>query len=123
MRVAFALDGDQISAHFGHCAEYALVDIEGGEVTAQSRVATPPHQPGALPPFLHRHGANCVVAGGMGPRAVDLFEGLGIQVVLGVGGPFTAALEALLRGELAGGASTCGHGDAECAPQPGRCHQ
>jgi len=122
MRVAFALDGDQISAHFGHCAEYALVDIEGGKVAAQARVATPPHQPCVLPPFLHRHGAECVVGGGMGPRAVELFEQLGIQVILGVHGPFETAVEALLRGELAGGASTCGHGDAACAPHAGDCH-
>lgn len=121
MRVAFAVDGEQISAHFGHCAEYALVDFADGRVTAQTRVPTPPHQPGVLPPFLHRQGAECVVAGGMGPRAVELFEQLGIRVVMGVGGPLAAAIQAVLDGALVAGASTCTHGEPACAPSSDQC--
>lgn len=109
MRVAFAVDGGDISAHFGHCAEYALIDIEGGKVVREARVPTPPHQPGVLPPFLHRHGAECVVAGGMGPRAVELFEQLGIQVVMGVQGSLDDVVAAFANGTLAEGASTCSH--------------
>lgn len=123
MRVAFAVDGGDISAHFGHCAEYALVDIEGGKVVREARVPTPPHQPGVLPPFLHRHGAGCVVAGGMGPRAVELFEQLGIQVVMGVQGSLEDTVEAFANGTLAGGTSTCGHEGSACEPPSGQCHE
>ncbi|MBI3945154.1 MAG: NifB/NifX family molybdenum-iron cluster-binding protein [Armatimonadetes bacterium] len=109
MRVAFAVDGEEISAHFGHCAEYALVDFADGQVERQARIPTPPHQPGVLPPFLRRRGAECVVAGGMGPRAVELFTQLGIGVIVGVQGSLAEAIEAFLKGKLAGGESTCAH--------------
>ncbi|MDH7570649.1 MAG: NifB/NifX family molybdenum-iron cluster-binding protein, partial [Armatimonadota bacterium] len=65
MRVAFAVEGEEISAHFGHCAQFALVDLEDGRVVGQHRVDAPPHQhdaPCALPPYLQRHGAQAVVA-------------------------------------------------------------
>ncbi len=121
MRVAFAVDGEQISAHFGHCAEYALVDFEDGRVARETRVPTPPHQPGVLPPFLHRHGAECVVAGGMGPRAVELFERLGIHVVMGVAGSLSEVVRAFQDGRLAGGESTCTHGEPACSPPSEGC--
>lgn len=121
MRIAFAVDGDEISAHFGHCAEYALVDVTDGRVERKSRIPAPPHQPGVLPSFLHRHGAECVVAGGMGPRAVELFEQLGIRVVLGVGGPLFEAVQSFLQGGLAGGESTCTHGARACSGSENGC--
>lgn len=123
MRIAIAVDGDSVSGHFGHCAEFALVDIEDGKVAGQSRVAPPPHEPGVLPAFLRQQGAECVVAGGMGPRAVGLFEQHGIHVILGVQGPVSSAVDALLQGELVGGASTCNsHGHGSCGSHDGDCH-
>lgn len=116
MRVAFAVDGENISSHFGHCSEYALVDIEDEKIIRQSRVAAPPHQPGILPPFLKQQGADEVVAGGMGPHAVELFQGLGIRVYLGVSGLLVDAIAARMHGQLAAGESLCHHsGEHHCA--------
>ena len=32
MRAAIATDGNDVSAHFGRCPAYTLVDIEGGRI-------------------------------------------------------------------------------------------
>ena len=57
----------------------------------------------------------------MGPRAVQLFEELGITVVIGVSGSLAEAVQALLQGGLTGGQSCCTHGDTACAPSAGHC--
>lgn len=109
MKIAVAADGTQVSAHFGHCTTYLLADVRDGEVIEITPLDNPGHQPGFLPGFLHSHGVECVIAGGMGPRAVDLFTGHGIRTVLGVTGPIEEALAQYVAGDLEAGESLCDH--------------
>ncbi|MDD5665659.1 MAG: NifB/NifX family molybdenum-iron cluster-binding protein, partial [Candidatus Omnitrophica bacterium] len=74
MKVAISTDGDFVSAHFGRCPSFTLVDIENGKVVKRTEVPNPGHQPGAIPQFLHQKGANFIIAGGMGMRATSFFE-------------------------------------------------
>ena len=110
MRIAIANDGGHVSAHFGHCAEYTFFEVEDGKIVAQTSVPTPEHQPGILPPFLAEKGANLVIAGGMGGRALDLFASHGIDVILGAQGRVEDVLQAYLGGTLVAGGSSCSHG-------------
>jgi len=109
MRVAISTDGDHVAAHFGRCEAYTLVDLSEGEVTKQERIANPGHQPGFLPTYLAERGVQCIVAGGMGPRAKMLFDEKQIEAVVGVSCSIREAIEGLLRGTLTGGASLCDH--------------
>ena len=84
MKVAIAKEGDLVSEHFGHCTEYALFVIENSKITSREILESPGHEPGKLPPFLASHKVTHVLAGGMGPRAVDLFCANNIEVFLGV---------------------------------------
>ncbi len=68
MRVAIATDGENVSAHFGRCGAYALVDIEDGRIVDQKVVANPGHEPGAIPQYLHGQGVDSIICGGMGTR-------------------------------------------------------
>lgn len=110
MRIAISTDGDAVSPHFGRCPSYTIVDIEGSEVTEKQDLDNPGHEPGLIPRFLHERGVECLVAGGMGPRATALFDSLGIQTILGVSGPIAGVIEQLRRGTLAGGESLCDPG-------------
>jgi len=112
MRVAIPLDNDCVSQHFGHCPAFALYDVDDSARTLRSRTTlpSPPHEPGLLPKWLYQHGTDVVIAGGMGRRAVDLFEQQGIRVVLGAPAqPADAVLAAYLAGNLAAGANPCDH--------------
>ncbi|MBW1839409.1 MAG: NifB/NifX family molybdenum-iron cluster-binding protein [Deltaproteobacteria bacterium] len=98
------LDG-QISQHFGRCPHYLLVDVEGDEIKKKDIVNNPyyeNHVPGVVPQFISEQGANVMIAGGMGPRAIDLFGNLGIEVVTGAVGNTGNVLQAYLRGEISG---------------------
>lgn len=107
MRVAISTDGDFVSAHFGRCPSFTLVDIENGKVVKKTAVSNPGHMPGAIPQFLHTKGADCIVAGGMGMRATSFFEEYGIKTVIGVSGKIDEVIEKLAKGALEGGESLC----------------
>lgn len=110
MRYAIAADGTQVATHFGRCQHYLLVDIEDGAVVDSEVLPNPGHQPGRLPRLLAERGVHGVVAGGAGPRAVDLLAQLGIIAYLGVTGSVEDAVAALAAGTLSEGGSICEHG-------------
>ena len=110
MKVAIAKDGDYVSEHFGHCTEYALFLIEKEAVTKREIVTSPGHEPGKLPVFLAGHGVTHVLAGGMGPRAVELFCQNNIEVYLGVRGTVEDAIQDFMTGKIEQGESSCTHG-------------
>ncbi|MDD5115959.1 MAG: NifB/NifX family molybdenum-iron cluster-binding protein [Candidatus Omnitrophica bacterium] len=107
MRIAISTDGDSVSAHFGRCPAFTLIDIENGELIKRVEVENPGHQPGAIPEFLHKKGASCIVAGGMGMRATSFFEEYGIKTIVGVSGRVDEVIEQLKKGTLEGGESLC----------------
>lgn len=98
--------------HFGHCREFALIDIEPetGEISKQETLPAPDHQPGLLPRWLSDKGAEVVIAGGMGRRAQMLFEEAGIKVVVGSPAERAETLAAqLISGTLVSGENICDH--------------
>ena len=109
MRVAIAQDTNEVAAHFGRCPHYTLVDIADGRVIEKNVIDNPGHEPGFLPGFLSTQGVNCIIAGGMGPRAVTLFRTEGIEVIVGVSGSVDQTITDYLAGELAVGDSRCEH--------------
>ncbi len=56
---------------------------------------------------LADHGANVVIAGGMGESAAGIFAHRNIETILGASGDARTAAEAYLRGELHSDASAC----------------
>ena len=107
MRIAISTDGNFVSAHFGRCPSFTIVDIEDGKVINKEIVDNPGHQPGAIPQFLHKKGAEYIICGGMGQRAVGFFDEFNIQTIVGVSGVVDDAIKALIEGRLEAGESLC----------------
>jgi len=127
MKIAISTDGNFVAAHFGRCPAYTLIDVEDGRVTARATIPNPGHQPGFIPRFLHEKGVNMVLTGGMGPRAEDIFQQLGIKTVQGVSGSVDDVIRGFLAGTLEAGPSACDHPhgdhhhDTQAGPgQPGQ---
>jgi predicted Fe-Mo cluster-binding NifX family protein len=110
MRVAFSADDEKglestVSHHFGRCPYYVLVDIEQGEPTKVKTVENPHfgnHQPGQVPRFIESLGAQVIVSGGMGRRALGFFEVANIEPVTQARGTVGEVLQQYLGGVLAG---------------------
>jgi predicted Fe-Mo cluster-binding NifX family protein len=86
MRIAISTEGDFVSAHFGKCPAFTVVDLMEGKTVRKEVLPNPGHEPGVIPQFLHRKGAECIVCGGMGGRVAGLFSELGIEVISRIGG-------------------------------------
>jgi predicted Fe-Mo cluster-binding NifX family protein len=113
MKYAVPVSGGTMSPHFGHCEQFALFDVDEQkkEIINRESIMSPEHQPGLLPAWLAERGISVVIAGGMGPRAVELLRQHGIGVVIGAieNDPEQAVLNHL-NGSLATGDNICDHG-------------
>jgi predicted Fe-Mo cluster-binding NifX family protein len=92
-----------VAQHFGHAPFFILVDVEEGEVTATQGLANPfaeNHQPGQVPGFIKEQSANVMLSGGMGGRAIQFFEQVGIQAATGASGTVRQSLENYFGGKL-----------------------
>ena len=83
MKIAIPLAQGKLTAHFGHCQDFAIIEVENNQIKNTEILVPPAHEPGVLPRWLHELGANVIIAGGMGQRAVDLFTQNSISVVTG----------------------------------------
>jgi len=83
MKFAIPLADGKLTAHFGHCKEFALIDVEENIIKKKEMLVPPAHEPGVLPKWLHELGVNVIIAGGMGNKAQVLFNEQNIKVVTG----------------------------------------
>jgi len=112
MKFAIPMAMGKLTSHFGHCREFAFVEAEGDNVKLSEVLEPPPHEPGVLPKWVHEHGANVVIAGGMGKMAQSLFTEQGIKVITGapVADP-VELVKSYLADSLTTGDNQCGHED------------
>ena len=112
MRIAIPIAQGQLCMHFGHCEQFAFVDVDmkAETILGTKHASPPPHEPGVLPAWLHEQGVDVVIAGGMGQRAQQLLADSGIEVVVGAA---AAAPDVLARAyvvrRLEVGENVCDH--------------
>ena len=85
MRYAVPVSGGLVSQHFGHCEQFALIDVDKTkkQILKKELINSPGHEPGLLPQWLAENGVSLVIAGGMGSRAQGLFQQNKIGVITG----------------------------------------
>jgi len=108
--VAIPLENGRLCSHFGHCQQFALVEVADNNIVAEKLVIPPPHEPGLLPGWLAEQGVTDVIAGGMGQRAIDLFAAQHIRVNVGALPKSPAELVSdWLQRTLVTGNNSCDH--------------
>ncbi len=113
MRCVISTDGEMVSAHFGRCPEFTVVDIEGGKVIKTKVIKNPGHNPGFLPEYFGNMKAKAIIAGGMGQRASGLFAEKKIKSIIGITGTVAEVIEKLKKGTLEGAENLCNPGDGK----------
>ena len=108
-RIAVAAEDDgvlqaSVSAHFGRCPYYVIVEVADDKIVSSSSVENPFYNahgnPGQVPSFIREQKAQVMIAGGMGQRAVGFFNEFEIEAVTGASGKVEAVVEAYLKGTL-----------------------
>ena len=113
VKIAISTDNEMVSAHFGRCPEFTIVEIEGNKLKNKEVISNPGHHPGFLPDFLHQKGVSAIIAGGMGHRAQGLFAEKGIQAIVGITGSIDEVIQKVLSGKLEVGESLCKPGSGK----------
>jgi predicted Fe-Mo cluster-binding NifX family protein len=119
MKIAVPMENGRFSAHFGGASHFGLFEVDEASrtIVSASVAVPPPHERGAFPTWLKEQGAHVILAGGMGPRAVQIFQHHGIRTVLGIeGGEPQTLVRAYLDGTLVATGEGCGGGGLhDCA--------
>ncbi|MGC9467564.1 MAG: NifB/NifX family molybdenum-iron cluster-binding protein [Anaerolineae bacterium] len=130
MRIAVSSEDNrgleaQVAQHFGRCPYFTFVDVEDGAIQ-EVRVLDNPHyhdhRPGAVPDFVKAYDATMIIAGGMGRRAVALFQQAGIEAYTGADSTVRRSLESAMGGELEDATPCPGRGGDACDEHGSHSH-
>lgn len=99
-----------VSQHFGRAPEFVFVTIEDNEVVKKQVLPNPGHEVGSIPKFISEQGAERMIVGGIGHRAIDFFNQYGIEVIRGIVGNIEDVIKKVLEGTLEGGENICSPG-------------
>ena len=109
-KIAIPVSNNNLSAHFGHCEEFYLYEIENNKIVNEIQLSAPPHEPGLLPKWLSEYNVTDIIAGGMGQRAIRLFNDKNINVFIGApSNPPKIIVENHLKGNLELSGNYCNH--------------
>ena len=101
---------ESLTAHFGHCENFAIIETENNTILSINFVTPPFHQPGVYPKYLADQGVDIIISGGMGMKAQNLFAMNNIEVCVGVNsGSPRELVEQYLQDELQTGQNLCDH--------------
>lgn len=108
--IAVPLEGGVLCAHFGHCEEFAIVKVVDNEIREIKTLTPPEHVPGLYPRWVASFGVTDVIAGGMGQKAINLFNEQNINAF--VGAPIDKVenlVNNFIAGNLSLNANYCNH--------------
>lgn len=111
-KIAIPMENGKLCAHFGHCEYFAIVTVESNQITELIEQIPPVHEPGVYPRWVASFGVTDVIAGGMGQKAINLFNEQHINAF--VGAPIKEAKELIedyLADKLMLNANYCNHDD------------
>ncbi|PKO98424.1 MAG: ATPase [Bacteroidetes bacterium HGW-Bacteroidetes-8] len=109
-KFAIPLENGVLCSHFGHCQQFAIIDVDDNVITSEKLITPPPHEPGLLPAWLAEQGVTEIIAGGIGQRAITLFQTSNIKVNMGAQPKSPKDLVSdCITNSLITGANACDH--------------
>lgn len=91
---------ERVGEHFGRVPTYTIVDTETDAVETIPNVSEHMGGTGYPPEMMVKAGVNVMVCGGLGRRAIMMFEEMGIRVFVGASGTVRDAVTAFQAGAL-----------------------
>ena len=109
-KVAVPTLNGMLSAHFGGSEYFTVYDVEDNKIVDTAILPVPEHTTGSYPNFLAAQEITEIIVGGIGGKAIAIFNNFGINVYLGANVKGTKDLvEELLAGELQLTGNACNH--------------
>lgn len=98
MRIGIPTLGDsgleeRVSDHFGRAPTFTVVDTESGEVEVLPNTSEHGGGSGKPPTLMRENDVEAMLCSNLGPRAINMFEELGIEVFIGAEGTVEETLK------------------------------
>jgi len=109
-RIAVPTLNGNLSSHFGGSEYFTVFSIENNNVVKEEILPTPEHTTGSYPNFLAQQGITDIIVGGIGGKAIDIFNQNNITVYAGANVKLPKELaEDLINGQLVVTGNSCNH--------------
>jgi len=109
-RIAIPTARGLLSPHFGGSEYFTLFDVEAGKIVNEKLLRVPVHTTGSFPNFLADQNVNTIIVGGIGGKAIQIFNERNIEVYTGASVKLPAELVLdLLSGKLMLTGNSCNH--------------
>ncbi len=82
-KVAIPLQNGRLCLHFGHCKQFAIIEVKNNTIIGESITTPSPHEHCSYPGWLAEQGVTDIITSGLGQRAIALFEILNINITVG----------------------------------------
>jgi len=82
-KIAIPISEGRLFPSFGKATEFAIFHIQNQQIIKKEILHPPSHAPGVLPDWLHDLGVSVIIAGNMGPKAMENFRAKGTTVITG----------------------------------------
>ena len=109
-RIAIPTAKGMLSPHFGGSEYFTIIDVEKGKIIKENKLQVPVHTTGSFPNFLADNNVNTIIVGGVGGKAIEIFNARNIEVYMGASVKLPAELVIdLLSGKLVLRGNSCNH--------------
>ena len=82
-KIAIPISEGRLFPSFGKATEFAIFHIQNQQIIKKDILHPPPHVPDVFPDWLHDLGVSVIIAGNMGPMAMENFRAKGTTVITG----------------------------------------
>ncbi len=120
MKVAFALQGENIAQHYGKAEKFLLVTLEKGKVVRKDTLITEADTMGGCRRFMMSLGVEAVIAEAMAANAHKRYLESGMKVY-GAAGAVDEAVKRFAAGDLSPLSNLTE--DTDCHGETGPCHE
>lgn len=111
MKIAVSTDSGKVSSHFGRCPEFTIAEIEDGKIIDEKKIENPGHKPGYIPQFLNEKEIDWLITGGIGRKAISMFDDFGVKITTGCDGQsVNKVIKQAANGEIESGENPCSPG-------------
>lgn len=116
--------GDVVGQHFGQVPNYTVYDTESKEVKVVPNTSEHNGGVGLPPELMSKEGVQVMLCGGLGKKAVDMFERFEVDVFVGANGLVKDAIDSWNSGNLVKATkdNSCSGHDHDHDHSDGHCH-
>ncbi|RUT78249.1 NifB/NifX family molybdenum-iron cluster-binding protein [Ancylomarina longa] len=110
MKIAVPTRDNRVDGHFGHCEFYSIVTVnENREIESIEKMESPEGCgcKSNIASVFQQMGISLMLAGNIGPGAINKINEVGVEVVRGCSGEVEDVVNSYLKGNLIDSGITC----------------